>query len=91
MNKREQCPGAAGGLGKKPDSPGCFSQVASGAGAPFPGDSPTSNDLFVCRLGMDVRVLFCTFGLVDLYLKHSPLLVLPPGGWLNFLGPLGLS
>ena len=53
-----------------PDSPGCFSQVASGAGAPFPGDSPTSNDLFVCRLCMDCWTLSLLWG--------------PVAGWLTF-------
>lgn len=40
------------------------------------------------------RVFFAHFWaqwLVDLHLKHSPLLVLPLGEWLHFFGPLSLS
>ena len=55
--------------------------------------SPTSNDILLADWAW-TRGSFCQFGaqwLVDLYLKHSTLLVLSQGGWLNFLGPLGLS
>ena len=56
-----------------PGPPQVSSVVVSGVGAPLPfgtGASPTSNDLFVCRLGTDQGVLSGT---------------LEPTGWLTYI------
>ena len=59
------------------------------------GAVPLAVSLFVCRLDMDHGVLFGTFGPNgwSTYLWSIPLTGFnhPPGGWLNFPGPLGLS
>ena len=86
-----------GGAARIPGPPQASIMAISGVGAPLPlwdwGQSHFRWPVLLqTRDGPGGSFWhFWAQWLIDLHLKHSPLLVLPPGRWLNFLGPLGLS